>query len=156
MNLRPLDPQLSSETFWGYFVSNPCCLNGMRILSKTILSTASIRSLCRLGRRMGQPPVPTLRTGFTLLKRSARSGVVSGQSSSNVIGIAFARSNSARSSGVNDKSCANVEPPSVLFAMIIPLSQLPQIRWTNASIQSLCYLGSVRIKPVFERNFSQP
>lgn len=61
-----------------------------------------------------------LRGGLTLLNLTARSGVVSGQSASNVIGIFFAASSSASSSFVNASSCFSSIDISLVFTIIKP------------------------------------
>ena len=60
----------------------------------------------------------TWRTGLTRLNFIARSGVVSGQSSSNVIGMVLARSNSFNSSGVKANSFMISLIGSTAFAII--------------------------------------
>ena len=60
----------------------------------------------------------TRRTGLTRRNFIARSGVVSGQSSSNVIGMVLARSNSFNSSGVKANSFITSLVISVAFAII--------------------------------------
>ena len=96
------------------------CLFGTGLLFGAAPSIVSARSFRRLGRSVGQRSATTRRTGFTRLNRRARSGVVSGQSSSNVIGIIFARSSSARSSSVNASSWISLIVPSAVFAIIEP------------------------------------
>ena len=58
------------------------------------------------------------RTGLTRLNFIARSGVVSGQSSSKVIGMVLARSNSFNSSGVKANSLMNSLVGSAALAII--------------------------------------
>ena len=58
------------------------------------------------------------RTGLTRLNFIARSGVVSGQSSSKMIGILLARSNSFNSAGVNVNSLISSFVMSAAFVII--------------------------------------
>mgnify|MGYP006906618676 CR=1 FL=1 len=102
---------------WYPAVSGPFCSRKIMlfVLSTPLIPSASFAAWVRL---WVNAQFATRRTGLIRRNFIARSGVVSGQSSSKVIGIALARSNSFNSSDVNANSFFNSLVISAAFAII--------------------------------------